>query len=248
MYLQAPCRLHPHNPDPMHPPNPTGLAEVTTLATALGAHPLTMLGLGGIGDLVLTCTGDLSRNRTVGLRIGKGEKLADITASMGGAHAEGVLTSRSACMLARRLGLDCATIEGIYRVLYGAWGRRRMGGGAVWTPGAAGTLRRRRPATQRVASLAAPHACPPLQPPRGRRPAGHCPREHEPRAEARGAPGAAGLDGRRSRWRRRRRRCPPCARRHGGARGARALSGAPTPPPSTALGTHHLSLLFLALP
>jgi glycerol-3-phosphate dehydrogenase (NAD(P)+) len=78
-----------------------------------------MLGLGGIGDLVLTCTSDLSRNRTVGLRIGKGEKLEEITASMGGAHAEGVLTSRSAYMLAKRLGLDCATIEGIYKVLYG---------------------------------------------------------------------------------------------------------------------------------
>ncbi|GBF98875.1 hypothetical protein Rsub_11479 [Raphidocelis subcapitata] len=95
-----------------------GLAEVTTMATAMGAHPLTMLGLGGIGDLVLTCTGDLSRNRTVGLRIGRGEKLDAITHSMGGAHAEGVLTARSAYQLARRMGLDCATIEGIYRVLY----------------------------------------------------------------------------------------------------------------------------------
>ncbi len=58
-----------------------------------GAHPLTMGGLAGMGDLVLTCTGDLSRNRTVGLRIGRGEKLEDITASMK-AVAEGVLTSR----------------------------------------------------------------------------------------------------------------------------------------------------------
>lgn len=95
-----------------------GLAEVTTLATAMGAHPFTLLGLGGIGDLVLTCTGDLSRNRTVGLRIGRGEKLAEITASMGGAHAEGVLTSKSAYQLSQKLGLDCATIEGIYRVLH----------------------------------------------------------------------------------------------------------------------------------
>lgn len=60
----------------------------------------------------------MSRNRTVGLRIGRGEKLDDITASMGGAHAEGVLTARSAHELARRMGLDCATIEGIYRVLH----------------------------------------------------------------------------------------------------------------------------------
>ncbi|KAI8477205.1 MAG: NAD-dependent glycerol-3-phosphate dehydrogenase [Monoraphidium minutum] len=95
-----------------------GLAEVTSMATAMGGHPLTMLGLGGIGDLVLTCTGDLSRNRTVGLRIGKGEKLDDITHSMGGAVAEGVLTSRSAFQLAQRIGMDCATIEGIYRVLH----------------------------------------------------------------------------------------------------------------------------------
>ena len=63
-------------------------------------------------------TGDMSRNRTVGLRIGRGEKLADIVASMGGAHAEGVLTARSAHELAKRHGLDCATIEGIYRVLH----------------------------------------------------------------------------------------------------------------------------------
>ncbi len=95
---------------------------MTTLATAMGGQPLTMLGLGGIGDLVLTCTGDLSRNRSVGLRIGRGEKLEAITASMGGAHAEGVLTAKSAHELARRLGCDCATIEGIYRVLHGARG------------------------------------------------------------------------------------------------------------------------------
>ncbi|KAI8477206.1 MAG: NAD-dependent glycerol-3-phosphate dehydrogenase [Monoraphidium minutum] len=95
-----------------------GLCEVTSIATAMGADPITMLGLGGIGDLVLTCTGDLSRNRTVGLRIGKGEKLDDITHSMGGAVAEGVLTSRSAYELARRMGTHCPTIEAIYRVIH----------------------------------------------------------------------------------------------------------------------------------
>ena len=52
-----------------------GLSEMTRLAVALGAHPLTMGGLAGMGDLVLTCTGDLSRNRTVGLRIGKGARM-----------------------------------------------------------------------------------------------------------------------------------------------------------------------------
>lgn len=71
-----------------------GLDEITRLAVALGANPLTLAGLSGVGDTVLTCVGDLSRNRTVGLRIGKGEKLADITSSMGGAVAEGVLTSK----------------------------------------------------------------------------------------------------------------------------------------------------------
>ena len=69
---------------------------MTTLVSAMGGNPLTMLGLGGIGDLVLTCTGDLSRNRTVGLRIGRGESLDAICASMGGSHAEGVLTAKSA--------------------------------------------------------------------------------------------------------------------------------------------------------
>ena len=69
-----------------------------------------------MGDIVLTCTGDLSRNRTVGLRIGKGETLASITASMKGAVAEGVRTSRSAHHLAQREGIECPVIEGIYRV------------------------------------------------------------------------------------------------------------------------------------
>lgn len=78
-----------------------------------------MGGLAGMGDLVLTCTGDLSRNRTVGLRIGRGESLQDITASMKGAVAEGVLTSRSAYNLATKLGVDCPIIEGIYRVIHG---------------------------------------------------------------------------------------------------------------------------------
>ena len=117
---------------------------MTTLATAMGAHPLTMLGLGGIGDLVLTCTGDLSRNRTVGLRIGRGEKLEAITHSMGGSHAEGVLTARSAYQLARSMGLDCATIEGIYRVLYGG-GLRWEGGLLACGPSQFGREERLRP-------------------------------------------------------------------------------------------------------
>ena len=94
-----------------------GLGEMTRLAVARGAHPLTMGGLAGIGDLVLTCTGDLSRNRTVGLRIGGGETLEQIAASMT-AVAEGVLTARSAAALARKLGVDAPIIDGIDRVLH----------------------------------------------------------------------------------------------------------------------------------
>lgn len=94
-----------------------GLAEMTRLAVAGGAHPLTMPGLAGMGDLVLTCTGDLSRNRTVGLRIGKGETLQQIMEGMT-AVAEGVLTSRSAHSLAKKLGVDAPIIEGIYRVIH----------------------------------------------------------------------------------------------------------------------------------
>ena len=60
-----------------------GLSEINRLAVAKGANPLTLQGLAGMGDLVLTCTGDLSRNRNVGLRLGAGEKLPDIIESMG---------------------------------------------------------------------------------------------------------------------------------------------------------------------
>lgn len=94
-----------------------GLTEITRLAVALGAHPLTMGGLAGMGDLVLTCTGDLSRNRTVGLRLGKGESLEDITAGMK-AVAEGILTSRAAHDLAAKLQVQAPIIDGIYRVIH----------------------------------------------------------------------------------------------------------------------------------
>lgn len=93
-----------------------GLDEITRLAVASGGNPLTMAGLSGVGDIVLTCTGDLSRNRTVGMRIGQGEKLVEITKSMQ-AVAEGVLTSRSAYHLAQKLGVDCPVLEGIYKVV-----------------------------------------------------------------------------------------------------------------------------------
>lgn len=94
-----------------------GLAEITRLAVQRGANPLTLQGLAGIGDLVLTCTGDLSRNRTVGYRLGRGEKLDDILGSTV-TVAEGVLTTRSAHMLSQKLGVDSPIIENTYRVLY----------------------------------------------------------------------------------------------------------------------------------
>jgi len=94
-----------------------GLAEITRLAVRKGGNPLTMQGLAGMGDLVLTCTGDLSRNRTVGLRLGRGEGIAAILGSMH-AVAEGVLTARSAHRLAEQLGVDVPIIANTYRVLH----------------------------------------------------------------------------------------------------------------------------------
>jgi glycerol-3-phosphate dehydrogenase (NAD(P)+) len=94
-----------------------GLGEITRMAVKKGANPLTLQGLAGMGDLVLTCTGDLSRNRTVGLRLGQGEPIAAILASMT-AVAEGVLTSRSAHLLGEQLGVETPIITQTYRVLH----------------------------------------------------------------------------------------------------------------------------------
>ena len=82
-----------------------GLAEITRLAVAMGANPLTMMGLAGMGDLVLTCTGDLSRNRRVGLALGQGRTLQDILDELGEV-AEGVTTAQSAYDLARKVGVE----------------------------------------------------------------------------------------------------------------------------------------------
>jgi len=95
-----------------------GMNEIQRIAVAKGASPLTMAGLAGVGDLVLTCTGDLSRNRSVGLRLGRGESLSAIKGSMT-AVAEGILTSKSANALAEKIGIDCPIINGIYRVIHG---------------------------------------------------------------------------------------------------------------------------------
>jgi len=94
-----------------------GLSEITRLGVRLGADPLTFAGLAGLGDLVLTCTGDLSRNRTVGLELGKGKKLADILAGMQSV-AEGVKTTKAAHELGQKLGVDVPITDAIYSILY----------------------------------------------------------------------------------------------------------------------------------
>jgi glycerol-3-phosphate dehydrogenase (NAD(P)+) len=94
-----------------------GLAEISRLAVRKGANPLTLAGLAGMGDLVLTCTGDQSRNRTVGMGLGKGKKLAEILAEMKQV-AEGVKTTRSAHDLAQRLGVEMPITRTMYRVIY----------------------------------------------------------------------------------------------------------------------------------
>ncbi len=94
-----------------------GLAEIGRLATARGANPLTLAGLAGLGDLVLTCTGDESRNRKLGLALGRGETLA---AAIGQVKqvAEGVQTCASAHALAQRLGIEMPITAAMHRVLF----------------------------------------------------------------------------------------------------------------------------------
>lgn len=94
-----------------------GLAEITRLGVAVGAEKATFYGLAGVGDLVLTCTGSLSRNRTVGYRLGQGEKLEDILSHMT-AVAEGVKTTEAARELAHRHGVEMPIIEQMYAILY----------------------------------------------------------------------------------------------------------------------------------
>ena len=94
-----------------------GLAEIARLGVRLGAHPQTFAGLSGMGDLVLTCTGDLSRNRTVGVRVGRGEPIGEVLAGMT-MVAEGVRTARSAVELSRRTGVPLPVSEQVYRILY----------------------------------------------------------------------------------------------------------------------------------
>jgi glycerol-3-phosphate dehydrogenase (NAD(P)+) len=94
-----------------------GLAEIAKLSMARGGSALTLAGLAGMGDLVLTCTGELSRNRTVGFEMGKGRTLADVLASLGHV-AEGVKTAKSAFDLSQKLGVDMPITSEVYKVLY----------------------------------------------------------------------------------------------------------------------------------
>jgi glycerol-3-phosphate dehydrogenase (NAD(P)+) len=95
-----------------------GLAEITRLAVACGAQPQTMAGLAGLGDLVLTCTGGLSRNRSVGTALGEGQKLDRIIAGMHGTVAEGVLTTNAALGLARKHGVEMPITEQMHAILH----------------------------------------------------------------------------------------------------------------------------------
>ena len=96
-----------------------GLAEITRLAVACNGRPETMAGLAGLGDLVLTCTGGLSRNRSVGVELGRGRKLPQIITGMHGAVAEGVFTTQAAVGLARaRGGVEMPIIEQMDAILH----------------------------------------------------------------------------------------------------------------------------------
>jgi glycerol-3-phosphate dehydrogenase (NAD(P)+) len=101
-----------------------GLAEITRIAVRLGANPLTLMGLSGLGDLVLTCTGDLSRNRRVGIELGKGRALADILAGMNQV-AEGVKTAKSARDLSRKVSVELPICDQVYAIMYEGKNPRR---------------------------------------------------------------------------------------------------------------------------
>jgi len=94
-----------------------GIAEITRLAVACGGRRETLAGLAGIGDLVLTCTGSLSRNRTVGQALGQGRRLPEILESLGGKVAEGIRTSRAASGLARRHNIEMPITEQMELIL-----------------------------------------------------------------------------------------------------------------------------------
>jgi len=94
-----------------------GLAEIARFGVALGGHPQTFMGLAGMGDLILTCTGDLSRNRRVGLALGAGKTLPQILRDLGHV-AEGVSTTREVARLATQLGIDMPITHAVDAILY----------------------------------------------------------------------------------------------------------------------------------
>ena len=94
-----------------------GLAEITRLAVACGGRPETLAGLAGLGDLVLTCTGSLSRNRSVGVELGRGRKLPEIIAGMHGTVAEGVFTTEAAVGLALLHNVDIPITQQMFEIL-----------------------------------------------------------------------------------------------------------------------------------
>ena len=94
-----------------------GLAEMNRLAQARGGQVVTLSGLAGLGDLVLTCTGEASRNRTVGFRLGRGESIEQITSSMR-MVAEGVHNTKTVLALAREAGVEMPIVEAVYQVIY----------------------------------------------------------------------------------------------------------------------------------
>ncbi|HKZ72035.1 MAG TPA: NAD(P)H-dependent glycerol-3-phosphate dehydrogenase [Nitrospirota bacterium] len=97
-----------------------GLAEIKRLGMAMGAHTPTFYGLSGIGDLVLTCTGELSRNRTLGFKLGQGMKLKEVFEGLSekGVVAEGVRTAKAACEIAKRYQVSMPITQEVYHLLY----------------------------------------------------------------------------------------------------------------------------------
>jgi len=101
-----------------------GLAEVMRLGEAMDADPRTLMGLAGIGDLVLTCTGDLSRNRRLGLALGQGKSVEEAQAEIGQV-VEGIKTSEETMRLAERFGVEMPITEQIHGILFKGWSARK---------------------------------------------------------------------------------------------------------------------------